>query len=67
MNWKECGKKSSWPKIGYNPGNFLDEVKPRKISVMIVDVPDEIRKGHLVNTNEKCYCFSVPARSPGSK
>jgi hypothetical protein len=53
-------------KTEFNPGNFANEIKPLEFVVMTVDVPAEIRNGHLLNTRQKCWCFSLLPWSPGS-
>jgi hypothetical protein len=48
MNWMGFGRKRSWHESKYYPDIYLERLrKSRKTSVVIADVPAEIRIEHL--------------------
>jgi hypothetical protein len=53
MNWK-CGKKGVCANLMQYPAfTWREQAKPRTFSVSIVDIPAEIRIGHLSNIRQK--------------
>jgi hypothetical protein len=55
MNWKDCGRKRSWPNLRHYTGICLEGLRqPRKASVRIAALRAEILRRELLNTKQEC-------------
>jgi hypothetical protein len=58
MNWKECGRKRSWPNLRYYSNICLEGLRKTIKPVITSCVLAEIQTRHLLNTcHNMCYYF----------